>query len=107
MTASLQYLSGNRLYLGIGAGWKEDEYQAYGYEFPPAGRRVDQLDEALHIIRALWTESPATFTGQHYRINGAWCEPKPESIPPIMIGGKRPRMLRRAHAKSGHMAIKG
>ena len=94
MAASLQYLSGNRLYLGIGAGWKEDEYQAYGYDFPPPGQRVDQLDEALRIIRALWTEAPATFNGQHYRISRAWCEPKPETIPPIMIGGKRPRMLR-------------
>jgi len=94
MAASLQYLSGNRLYLGIGAGWKEDEYRAYGYPFPPPGVRVDQLEEAIAIIRALWTDSPASFAGQHYRISDAWCEPKPERAPPIMIGGKKPRMLR-------------
>lgn len=94
MAASLQYLSGNRLYLGIGTGWKEDEYHAYGYPFPAPGIRVDQLDEALHIVRALWTEAPASFTGQHYQIKDAWCEPKPEVPPPIMIGGKKPRMLR-------------
>lgn len=94
MAASLQYLSGNRLYLGIGAGWKEDEYQAYGYEFPPPNIRVEQLGEALQIIRALWTDGPATFEGRHYRIASAWCQPRPEVAPPIMVGGKRPRMLR-------------
>ena len=94
MAASLQYLSGNRLVLGIGTGWKEDEYHAYGYPFPPPGIRVEQLEEALHIIRALWTDTPATFTGQHYRISNAWCEPKAEYPPPIMIGGKKSRMLR-------------
>ncbi len=94
MAASLQYLSGHRLCLGIGTGWKEDEYHAYGYPFPTPGIRVDQLEEALQVIRALWTVAPATFTGQHYRINTAWCEPKPAYPPPIMIGGKKPRMLR-------------
>jgi alkanesulfonate monooxygenase SsuD/methylene tetrahydromethanopterin reductase-like flavin-dependent oxidoreductase (luciferase family) len=94
MAASLQYLSGNRLHLGIGSGWKEDEYHAYGYPFPSPGIRVSQLDAAITIIRALWKHSPASFTGQHYQISDAWCEPKPERAPPIMIGGKKPRMLR-------------
>jgi alkanesulfonate monooxygenase SsuD/methylene tetrahydromethanopterin reductase-like flavin-dependent oxidoreductase (luciferase family) len=94
MAATAQYLSGNRLYLGIGAGWKEDEYHAYGYAYPSPGVRVDQLDEAITIIRTLWTVTPATFTGQHYRIRNAFCTPKPDRAPPIMIGGKKPRMLR-------------
>ncbi|HXH13348.1 MAG TPA: LLM class flavin-dependent oxidoreductase [Alphaproteobacteria bacterium] len=94
MAATVQYLSGNRLYLGIGTGWKEDEYHAYGYPYPAPGTRVDQLDEAITIIRRLWTSAPASFTGQHYRIQQAWCEPRPVPAPPIMIGGKKPRMLR-------------
>lgn len=93
MAATLQYLGRNRLYLGGGAGWNQAEYPAYGYPFPPAGVRVNQLDEAITIIRALWSGSPASFSGQHFRIQDAWCEPKPDLDPPIMIGGKKPKML--------------
>ena len=93
MAATFQYLSEGRLILGIGAGWKEDEYQAYGYDFPPSGVRVDQLDEALQVINALWTDAPATFEGRYYRVTQAWCEPQPTARPPVMIGGKKPRML--------------
>jgi alkanesulfonate monooxygenase SsuD/methylene tetrahydromethanopterin reductase-like flavin-dependent oxidoreductase (luciferase family) len=94
MAATLQYLSGGRLIFGIGAGWKEDEYLSYGYEFPGAGVRVDQLDEALRIVKALWSEEQATFHGRYYRIDQAWCEPKPSPLPPLMVGGTKPRMLR-------------
>jgi alkanesulfonate monooxygenase SsuD/methylene tetrahydromethanopterin reductase-like flavin-dependent oxidoreductase (luciferase family) len=94
MAATLQYLSDGRLIFGIGAGWKEDEYLAYGYDFPPAGVRVDQLDEALRIIKALWAEEGATFHGRYYRVEQAWCEPKPNPVPKIMVGGAKPRMLR-------------
>jgi alkanesulfonate monooxygenase SsuD/methylene tetrahydromethanopterin reductase-like flavin-dependent oxidoreductase (luciferase family) len=94
MAASFQVLTGGRLILGLGAGWKEDGYRAYGYDFPSAGVRVSQLEEALAIIRALWTEERATVIGRHYRVEGARCDPKPEPLPPIMVGAKRPRMLR-------------
>jgi alkanesulfonate monooxygenase SsuD/methylene tetrahydromethanopterin reductase-like flavin-dependent oxidoreductase (luciferase family) len=94
MAATLQYLSGGRLIFGIGAGWKEDEYLAYGYDFPPPGVRVDQLDEALRIIKALWTEERATFHGRYYHVDQAGCEPKPSPLPTVMIGGEKPRMLR-------------
>src|SRR3954447_21085580 len=63
IAATLQFLTGGRFILGIGAGWKEDEYASYGYAYPPASTRIAQLDEAVQIIRALWRESPATFTG--------------------------------------------
>jgi alkanesulfonate monooxygenase SsuD/methylene tetrahydromethanopterin reductase-like flavin-dependent oxidoreductase (luciferase family) len=94
MAATLQFLSGGRLVFGIGTGWNEQEYRSYGYAFPPPGVRVAELDEALQIIKALWTEKQATFAGRHYRITEAYCEPKPDPIPPIMIGGRQPRMLR-------------
>ncbi|HVB23194.1 MAG TPA: LLM class flavin-dependent oxidoreductase [Ktedonobacteraceae bacterium] len=94
MAATLQFMSGGRFILGIGAGWKEDEYRAYGYDFPAASIRIEELEETLQIIKALWREERATVKGKHYRVNEAWCEPKPEAVPPIMVGGSKPRMLR-------------
>jgi len=94
MAATLQFMSGGRFILGIGAGWKEDEYRAYGYDYPSAGVRVEELEETLQIIKALWRDERATFEGKHYRVVNAWSEPKPEPIPTIMIGGAKPRMLR-------------
>ena len=94
MAATLQFLSGGRFILGLGAGWHAEEYRAYGYDFPPDGARVDQLEETLQIIRALWTEAPATFAGRHYTVTNAYCEPRPDPLPPVMLGAFRPRMLR-------------
>jgi alkanesulfonate monooxygenase SsuD/methylene tetrahydromethanopterin reductase-like flavin-dependent oxidoreductase (luciferase family) len=94
MAATLQFLSGGRSILGIGAGWHEEEYRAYGYDFPAAGTRVEQLDEALRIIKALWTEDRVSFAGKHYQVREAWCEPKPNPLPPIMVGAFKPKMLR-------------
>ena len=96
MGATLQFLSGGRFILGIGAGWNEEEYQAYGYAFPSDGIRVSQLEEALQIIKSMWAEEKATFAGKYYQIREAYCEPKPQPIPPIMVGGEKPRMLRLA-----------
>ncbi|GAC1382585.1 MAG: hypothetical protein NVSMB33_10050 [Ktedonobacteraceae bacterium] len=94
MVATFQYMSGGRFMLGIGAGWKEDEYKAYGYDFPAAGTRVEELEETLQIIKALWRDEKATVQGKHYQVVDAWCEPKPKPVPTIMIGGSKPRMLR-------------
>lgn len=94
MAATLQYMSGGRFILGIGAGWKEDEYTSYGYQFPSPGERVEQLDETLQIVKALWTEERATFHGKYYNIEEAWCEPKPDPLPIVMVGGSKPKMLR-------------
>ncbi|GHO90843.1 hypothetical protein KSF_008910 [Reticulibacter mediterranei] len=94
MSATLQYLTNGRFILGIGAGWKEDEYTAYGYDFPTAGRRLGELEESLQIINALWREKQATVEGKYYRVVNAYCEPKPEPLPPIVIGGTKPRILR-------------
>src|SRR6184192_3550168 len=83
-----------RFVLGLGAGWKQDEYRAYGYDFPPAGTRVEELVEALQIIRAMWHDERATVNGKHYHVVDAWCEPKPDPLPTIMVGAFKPRMLR-------------
>ncbi len=94
MGATLQFLSGGRFILGIGAGWHEEEYQAYGYDFPPGDVRAAQLEETLQIIKAMWTEEKVTFEGRYYRVFEAHCEPKPAPIPPIMVGAFKPKMLR-------------
>ena len=99
MVATAQALSGGRVILGIGAGWNEEEYRAYGWPFPPARVRIAQLAEAIELIRRLWTEAPASYAGQHYRITDAHCEPRPSPIPPIMVGGSGETYLLRVVAE--------
>ena len=99
MAATLQELSGGRLVLGLGAGWKKDEYLAYGYDFPAPAERVHQLEETVQIIRRMWTEPRATFEGRVYRITDAICEPKPSPLPPIMIGGGGKKLMLRLVAR--------
>ena len=87
MAATFQLMSGGRLIFAIGAGWKEDEYRAYGYEYPSTATRIHQMGEAVQIIKKMWTEPQATFHGKYYQIENAICEPKPDPLPPLMIGG--------------------
>jgi len=99
MAANLQVLSGGRFILGIGAGWKKDEYLAYGYPFPPAAERIHQLDEAVQIIRGMFTQPKTTFHGKYYHVDDAICEPKPTPQVPIMIGGSGRKLTLRVVAK--------
>jgi alkanesulfonate monooxygenase SsuD/methylene tetrahydromethanopterin reductase-like flavin-dependent oxidoreductase (luciferase family) len=99
MGATLQLLTGGRFVMGLGTGWKEDEYYAYGYEFPKPAVRVAQLEETIHIIRKMWTESPATFEGQYYQIRNVYCEPRPDPVPPLLIGGGGEKLMLRLIAK--------
>ena len=86
MAATLQVLSGNRFMLGIGAGWREDEYLSYGYEFPRPAVRLAQLEDLIHICRTMWTSDNPIYEGKHYSVSGAAAPPKPSVIPPICIG---------------------
>jgi alkanesulfonate monooxygenase SsuD/methylene tetrahydromethanopterin reductase-like flavin-dependent oxidoreductase (luciferase family) len=99
MAASLQVLSGGRFILGYGAGWLEPEYLAYGYEFPPAKVRIAQMEEGVQLIRRMWTESPANFEGEYYHVRDAYCEPRPDPVPPILIAGEGEQFLLRAVAR--------
>lgn len=99
MAAVLQWLSGGRLILGIGAGWKENEYRAYGYDFPRDGVRLSQLEEAVQIIRKMWREDSPTFQGKYYQIDGAYCFPRPKPQPPLLVGGSGPRRTLRIVAQ--------
>lgn len=87
MAANLHALTGGRLILGLGAGWKEDEYEAYNYSFPPVKMRMEELEEAIQIVRALWTTQSATFAGQHYQVHNATSAPLPDPPIPLLIGG--------------------
>ncbi len=101
MAASLDQISGGRLELGMGAGWMDEEYRAYGYNFPGVRTRIEQLDEALEVIRRLFTERRSTFQGKYYAVDDAPNNPKPRQrpSPPITIGGAGERLLLRVVAK--------
>lgn len=99
MCATVQALSRGRFVLGIGAGWNGEEYRAYGIPFPPAPVRIAQLGEAIELIRAMWSGAPAHYKGEHYAIDGAYCEPRPDPVPKIMVGGHGERHLLRAVAQ--------
>ena len=99
MGANLQLLTGGRFLFGIGAGWMEEEYRAYNFDFPKPSVRIAQLEEAVQIVKKLWTESPASFEGAYYRIENAYCEPRPDPIPPLLIGGGGERLTLRVVAK--------
>jgi alkanesulfonate monooxygenase SsuD/methylene tetrahydromethanopterin reductase-like flavin-dependent oxidoreductase (luciferase family) len=94
MAATLQDLSEGRYILGLGAGWLEEDYRTFGYEFPPPGTRVAQLEEAIEVIRLLWAEPAATYHGTYYSIENAVLGPRPAVPIPILVGTNGPRALR-------------
>jgi F420-dependent oxidoreductase-like protein len=98
--ACVDVFSGGRLILGIGAGWYEREYQAYGYSFPRPVVRLQILDETLDVVKKLWTEETVTYTGKHLNFDGAFCDPKPlQTLPEIWVGGGGERVTLRIAAR--------
>jgi alkanesulfonate monooxygenase SsuD/methylene tetrahydromethanopterin reductase-like flavin-dependent oxidoreductase (luciferase family) len=93
MAQTLQQLSGGRLILGLGAGWLEEEYRAFSYDYPSGGTRVAQLAETIELLKALWTSSPASYDGEWYHLTNAVCE-RPEPMIPIMVGTNGPKALK-------------
>ncbi len=89
MASTVDVLSHGRLNFGIGAGWYEHEYRAYGYEYPDAPERLRYLREAIQVIRAMWTQEEAVFEGKYYQVRGAINQPKGVQKPqiPMLIGG--------------------
>ena len=94
--AQVDEMSGGRLDFSLGAAWAEREFKAYGIDFPPIAERHARLDEALEIVKLLWTQPRTTFHGRYYRIEDAPCEPKPvqSPYPPITVGGMGPATVR-------------
>jgi F420-dependent oxidoreductase-like protein len=97
VAATVDVISGGRAEMGIGAGWYEHEWKAYGYGFPRAGERLAQLDEGVQIMRQLWTAGEATLDGEQYQVSGAICRPLPlqeGGIPLWIAGGGEKKTLR-------------
>src|ERR1700730_6643988 len=89
IVTTLDVISGGRALLGIGAAWHDIEHEGLGFDFPPAGERLDRLEEALQICRAMFREESPTFDGRYYRVHGARNLPRPlqPGGPPILVGG--------------------
>jgi alkanesulfonate monooxygenase SsuD/methylene tetrahydromethanopterin reductase-like flavin-dependent oxidoreductase (luciferase family) len=96
MASTLQVASGGRLILGMGIGGAPKEHAAYGIEFPEAKERVARLEEAIAVIRALWTGGPVTRPSPYYPLDDAYAHPVPMPPPPIVIGGETPAGARLA-----------
>src|SRR6266700_5474850 len=103
MASTVDALSHGRLNLGIGAGWYEHEYRAYGFPYPDTGERLRRLREAVQIILAMWTQDEATFEGQYYQVRGAINQPKGIQKPhiPLLIGGGGEKVTLRMVAQYG------
>ncbi len=103
ITSSLDVMSGGRLDWGIGAGWYEHEYRAYGYdEHLPANKdRIRMLRETVEIVKLMWSEPDATYEGRFFSVAGAQCDPKPVQSPrpPIWIGGGGEQLTLRVVAR--------
>ena len=98
---TIDHVSGGRLEIGLGAGWMDEEYRGYGYEFPTIGARLRQLEEGLKILKLLFGEKRASFAGRYYKLEDALNNPKPiqRPHPPITIGGSGEKVMLRIVAQ--------
>ncbi len=98
IASTLDQVSNGRLVLGLGAGWKREEYEAHGYPYPSNAERVAQLGETLAILKAMWTEGEPSFKGRYFTIEKAFNYPRPvqKPHPPIMLGGSGSKLLQLA-----------
>jgi F420-dependent oxidoreductase-like protein len=98
--AGIDVMSGGRLIFGLGGGWYEREYQAYGWSFLPPRERLEVLGETLTVVRRLWTEETVSFSGKHLRLDNAFCDPKPlQRLPEIWVSGGGERVTLRIAAE--------
>jgi len=101
ITSSIDVISGGRLDWGVGAGWYDHEYKAYGYEYPSNKVRIGMLREAVEVVKLMWSEADARYDGKYYTIAGAQCDPKPlqQPHPPVWIGGGGEQLTLRVVAR--------
>ncbi len=107
LATTLDTISGGRAMIGLGAAWFEQEHRAFGFAFPPIGERMDRLDEALTIVKAMFTQDRPSFTGRYYRIDEALNVPRPVQPggPRIVVGGmgeQRTLKIAATHADATH-----
>ena len=103
LSSNVDAISNGRLEFGIGAGWYEHEYLAYGYPFPPVSERLKQMEEGIKVIKAMWTQDEARFEGRYFQVRGAINRPKPvqKPHPPLWIGGGGEKVTLRILAHEG------
>jgi F420-dependent oxidoreductase-like protein len=101
--ATLDQIAGGRVFPGFGAGWYAAEFENLGLPFPSTRERLRALDEALEIMKGLWTQERTTFEGRIFRVKDAVCEPKPARRPPILVGGGGERVLMGIAARHADM----
>ena len=101
VAATADIISGGRVQMGIGGGWYEHEWRAYGYGFPSAGNRLGMLDEGVQIMRDAWRDGRVSLDGKHYQVDGAIVAPKPlqEGGPPLWIAGGGEKVTLKIAAK--------
>lgn len=101
ITSNIDVMSGGRLIWGIGAGWYEHEFRGYGYDFPKASDRIGLLRETVEIVKAMWRDADVTYSGKHFQLDGAQCDPKPlqSPHPQILIGGGGEQLTLRVVAR--------
>ena len=89
ITSTLDVISGGRVEWGIGAGWYENEYRGYGYDYPKPSARIGMLRETVEIVKSMWTNAETNYDGKYYKMSRANCDPKPlqQPTPPVWIGG--------------------
>jgi F420-dependent oxidoreductase-like protein len=110
MATNVDIISHGRLICGLGAGWQENEHRAYGMDFYTTRERLERLEEACRVLKALWTESKATYKGRYYRLDEAPLMPKPQQKPhpELMIGGGGEKVtLRIAAQHADHWNVWG
>lgn len=110
VAATVDVISGGRVEMGIGAGWYEHEWRAYGYGFPRAGERLAMLDEGVQVMRDLWHDGVASLAGAHVTVSGAICRPKPlqeGGIPLWIAGGGEQKTLRIAARHASYTNFDG
>jgi len=95
ITSTLDHLSNGRLVLGIGSGWQRSEYDAHGYAYPSNAERLEQLHDAIKLIKAMWTQEEPAYQGRFFSVSKAYNNPRPvqKPHPPIMVGGSGSRLL--------------
>jgi probable F420-dependent oxidoreductase len=102
ITSTLDQISNGRLILGLGSGWQRSEYDAHGYPYPSNLERLDQLNDGIKLIKAMWTQNEPTYRGRYFSIDKAYNHPRPvqKPHPPIMIGGSGKKVLQIAAAEA-------
>jgi probable F420-dependent oxidoreductase len=95
IASTLDHLSNGRLIMGLGSGWQRSEYDAHRYAYPDNLERIDQLGDAIRLIKAMWTQDEPTYHGKYFSVEKAYNNPRPvqKPHPPIMIGGSGPKIL--------------